>query len=174
MKQNKVVTATTNGISINYIDKRKNFFIKYGKENDTLLEKHISNNFKNYQETVNLNPKQIRVYRLAIYGIEILSEKELKMLTVMEKSKLIENQKQTQIVLNRWKQQITDIQINNLLSKLFPNSKIVQELNLNNNDYYADTLVNYSTFKDLQISHKMIIDKLIETEKLPLNFYKIS
>ena len=92
----------------------------------------------------------------------------------MEKSKLIENQKQTQIVLNRWKQQITDIQINNLLSKLFPNSKIVQELNLNNNDYYVDALVNYSTFKDLQISHKMIIDKLIETEKLPLNFYKIS
>jgi hypothetical protein len=96
------------------------------------------------------------------------------MLSAIEKARLIENQKQTQIVLNRWKQQITDIQINRTLSKLFPNSKIVHELNLNNNDYYSDTLINYSTFKQLQISNKMILDKLIETEKLPLNFYSIS
>lgn len=173
MKQNKVVTATTNGVSITYLDTRKNFFIKYDKENETLLEKQTSNNFKNYQETVNLNPKQIKIYRLAVYGIEVLKEKELKMLSKMEKVKIIENQKETQLVLNRWKQQITDIQINKLLSKLFPNSKFVHDLNLNNNDYYSDTLINYSTFKQLQISHKMIIDKLIETERLPLNFYNI-
>ena len=91
----------------------------------------------------------------------------------MEKVKIIENQKETQLVLNRWKQQITDIQINKLLSKLFPNSKFVHDLNLNNSDYYVDTMINYSTFKQLQISHKMIIDKLIETERLPLNFYNI-
>lgn len=173
MKQNKVVTATTNGVSITYLDTRKNFFIKYDKGNETLLEKQTSNNFKNYQETVNLNPKQIKVYRLAVYGIEVLKENELKMLSETEKVKIIENQKETQLVLNRWKQQITDIQINKLLSKLFPNSKFVHDLNLNNNDYYSDTLINYSTFKQLQISHKMIIDKLIETERLPLNFYNI-
>ena len=173
MKQNKVVTATTNGVSITYLDTRKNFFIKYDKENETLLEKQTSNNFKNYQETVNLNPKQIKIYRLAVYGIEVLKEKELKMLSKMEKVKIIENQKETQLVLNRWKQQITDIQINKLLSKLFPNSKFVHDLNLNNSDYYVDTMINYSTFKQLQISHKMIIDKLIETERLPLNFYNI-
>jgi hypothetical protein len=174
MKQNKVVTATTNGINIHYGDARKNFFIRYNKENETPLEKQTNGNFKNYQENVNLNPKQIRIYRLAVYGIEILTEKEVKMLSAIEKARLIENQKQTQIVLNRWKQQITDIQINRTLSKLFPNSKIVHELNLNNNDYYSDTLINYSTFKQLQISNKMILDKLIETEKLPLNFYSIS
>ena len=91
----------------------------------------------------------------------------------MEKAKLIQDQKETQLVLNRWKQQITDMQINKMLSGLFPNSKFVHDLNLNNNDYYSDTLINYSTFKQLQISNKMIIDKLIETERLPLNFYNI-
>lgn len=173
MKQNKVVTATTNGISITYIDTRKNYFIKYNKENETSLEKQTSDNFKNYQESVNLNPKQIKIYRLAVYGIEILKENELKMLSQMEKAKLIQDQKETQLVLNRWKQQITDMQINKMLSGLFPNSKFVHDLNLNNNDYYSDTLINYSTFKQLQISNKMIIDKLIATERLPLNFYNI-
>jgi archaellin len=173
MKQNKVVTATTNGISITYIDTRKNYFIKYNKENETSLEKQTSGNFKNYQESVNLNPKQIKIYRLAVYGIEVLKENELKMLSQMEKAKLIQDQKETQLVLNRWKQQITDMQINKMLSGLFPNSKFVHDLNLNNNDYYSDTLINYSTFKQLQISNKMIIDKLIATERLPLNFYNI-
>lgn len=166
MNTNKVVNATKTGISVNYTDTNKHFFIYY----DKIEEKKV---FKNYQDVVNLNPKQIKIYRLAIYGVEALSEQEYKLLTKIEVKRIISKQKHTQKLINRWKQQIVQIKVNSLLSKLFPKSSIISEL-ISDNDYYSDTLINNHSFKELGITKKTLIDKLIELKCLPINFYNIA
>ena len=75
--------------------------------------------FKNYQDVVNLNPKQIKIYRLAIYGVEALSEQEYKLLNQFQKTVIINNHQNAQKLINRWKQEITQLKINGFLSKLF-------------------------------------------------------
>lgn len=170
MKNNKVVVATSNGLSVYYTDTKKYFFIKYEEISET-IEK--SNSFKNYQDdVVKLNPKQIKMYRLALYGIEALSEKEQSCLTALERINIKHKQNTTQKLINRWKQHITQLKVNNLLTKLFPNSKLVNDM-CNNNDYYCDQLINQSSFKDLGISHKNLIDKMIEMSCLPSTFYTL-
>ena len=170
MKGNKVVSATLKGLSVYYTDTKKYFFVEYGE-----IPEQIERNktFKNYQDDmIKLNPKQVKIYRLALYGIEALSEKEQSHLTALEKINIKYKQKLTQKIINRWKQQITHIKVNNLLSKLFPNSKLVSDI-CNDNDSYSDDLINHMSFKDLGINHKNLIDKMIESNCLPTTFYTI-
>ena len=167
MKNNKVVTATLKGISVQYTDTKKHFFIDYEK-NETIER---NKTFKNYQDdVVKLNPQQIKLYRLALYGIEALSEKEQCCLTALEKINIKHKQKTTQKLINRWKQNITQLKVNNLLINLFPNSKLINNI-CNDNDYYCDQLINPLSFKDLKISHRKLIDKMIELNCLPSTFY---
>jgi hypothetical protein len=172
MQTNKVVTAIPNGICVNYTDTKKHFFIHYEKkEMSNQIEKNFSS--KNYQdEAVNLNPTQIKMYRLALYGVEALSDKELKNISYREKLNIRHKHEITQKLINRWKQQITQLKVNGLLSKLFPNSKLISDIS-SNSDYYCDGLLNYSSFKDLGISHQNVINKMIELTCLPNNFYQL-
>jgi hypothetical protein len=127
---------------------------------------------RNYDEKVKLNPKQIKLYRQAIYGIDALSEKEKNILTFSDKLKIEKNQKITQTKINRWKQNLTNSKIDNLLSSLFPNSKLVLEMKMSN-DYYCDYHTNNLSFKSLDINVNNLINKLIEFKSLPDNFYSI-
>jgi hypothetical protein len=169
MKTNRVVTATIKGLSVNYTDTRKHFFIQY-EESPTLIERNKT--FKNYQDYVNLNPKQIKLYRIAMYGVEALSDKEREILSFREKLNIKHKHSNTQKFINRWKQQLTHKKINSLLASLFPNSKMVADM-CEDDNYYDDTLINYATFKELHVNNRHIINKLIECECLPQNFYTL-
>ena len=172
MKTNKVITAAQGGICINYTDTNKHFFINYEQEQlSNQIEKNYSH--KNYQDVnVNLNPHQIKMYRLALYGIETLSEKEVIHLSPIDKLNIKHKQEVTQKMINRWKQQLTQSKINSFLSKLFPNSKFIEKM-VEDSDYYCDGLINYLSFKELGITHKNILDKMIEFKSLPDNFYQL-
>lgn len=169
MKSYKVATATTKGIIINYTDTKKSYFINYDELSHRV---EINTKSRNYDEKVKLNPKQVRLYRLAIYGLDALSDQEKQLLTFSEKLKIEKNQKITQLKINRWKQKLTNSRINNLLSSLFPNSKLVLEMKMFE-DYYCDYHTNNLSFKSLGINFKNLINKLIEFKSLPDNFYTI-
>lgn len=170
MKSNKVVTATLKGLSVYYTDSKKYFFVEYG-EMPQIIERNKT--FKNYQDNVvNLNPLQVKLYRRALYGIEALSEKELSTISTLDKLNIKHKQKITQRIINRWKQQITHLKVNSLLTKLFPNSTLVNDI-VCDNDSYADDLINHMSFKDLGISHKTLIDKMIQSNCLPSTFYTL-
>lgn len=169
MKNNKVVTATLKGISVQYTDTKKHFFIEY----EEMLPIERKTSFKNYQDDViKLNPKQVKMYRLALYGVEALTEKEYCKLSALDKINIKYNQKITQKLINRWKQQLVNFKINNLLLNLFPKSKLVKEMSKDNN-YYCDELINTLSFKDLNITHKLLINKMIDLKCLPLSFYTV-
>ena len=101
MKNYKVATATTKGIIINYTDTKKSYYINYDEMSQNV---EMNTKTRNYDEKVKLNPKQIKLYRQAIYGIDALSEKEKNILTFSDKLKIEKNQKITQTKINRWKQ----------------------------------------------------------------------
>jgi len=168
MNTNKIANATKFGICLQYVDEKKHSFIKYEeKEKKQETKKiNVSNN------EFNLNPKQIKMYRVSMYGLEAFQETEIKKMSAIDKINIKYKQQHTQKIINRYKQHVTQVKINNLLCKLFPNSKIILEMSANN-DYHCDSLINYSTFKDLNISHSQIIDIMISNKCLPSDFYTI-
>lgn len=167
MNINKVANATESGICLQYVDKKKHSFIKYERieKKQEIKRNYVSSEF-------NLNPKQIRLYRISMYGLEAFKETELSKLSALEKINIKYKQEYTQKIINRYKQHITQVKINNLLSKLFPNSKLILEMTASD-DYHCDGLINYSTFKDLNITHEQIINVMISNKCLPLDFYNI-
>lgn len=169
MKNNKVVSATIKGISVNYTDTKKHYFINYEKISNNVKKNIIT---KNYDDIPKLNVKQLKLYRIAIYGVEALSEAEKSTISFKEKFNIEKNKIKTQKNINRWKQEISCKIVDNILSKLFPNSKLVLEIGMHC-EYYSDDYINKFSFKELGINRKSIIDKLIEFQSLPENFYSI-
>lgn len=169
MKDYKVATATTKGIIINYTDTKKSYYINYDE-----ISQGVERNTKSrsYDDKLKLNPKQVRLYRLAIYGLDALSDEERQHLTFSKKLKIEKNQKITQLRINRWKQKLTNVKVDDLLSSLFPNSKLVLGMKMSE-DYYCDFHTNNLSFKSLGINFKSLINKLIEFKSLPDNFYTI-
>jgi hypothetical protein len=168
MNTNKIANATASGICLQYVDKKKHSFIKY----ERIEKKQETKKTKTSNDGFNLNPKQVKMYRVSMYGLEAFKESEINNMSVIDKINIKYRQEHTQKIINRYKQHVTQLKINNLLSKLFPNSKIILEMSANN-DYYCDGLINYSTFKDLDISHSHIIDIMISNKCLPSDFYTI-
>lgn len=169
MKSNKVVTANNKGIAINYTDTKKHYFIEY----DKIYSEVENKRFVKYQDVaVNLNPTQVKMYRLALYGVEALSQQEVDKLSFKDKLQIENKKKSNQLKINRWKQYLTHAKVNSLLIKLFPHSALIQSI-VADSDYHCDDLVNKASFKELGINHKSLIDKMIELECLPLNFYAI-
>ena len=171
MKENKVVNATTKGISIHYVDSKKHYFVNYEKftPSDSIERNTIS---RNYDEVLRLNPKQLKLYRVAIYGVEALSDVEKSHLDFKKKFEIEKNKRMNKININKWKQSISCNTVDNILSRLFPNSALVLEITSINNDYMED-FSSHISFKSLGVSFKNMIDKMIEFKALPQDFYAL-
>jgi len=167
---NKVITASHKGIYVKQNNVTDLKFINYEK-NDVIEKKVINNKFID-NKGFNLNLKQVKLYRLAVYGLKALTEEELNNISYQDLKKIELLQKKSQVYLNRLKQQKTNIFVDNFLKSLFPNSKIINEFS---NDSLAtdDSIINNFDFKDLKISRADIINKLIEHNCLPKNFYNL-
>lgn len=126
---------------------------------------------KNQKRVYHLNDLQKNIYRRVVYGIKTVPENHLKNLTFEQVRKMKQDYINAQEVLNTLKQDICTRKTNLVFEKLFPRSKFVQELvTIESND---PTYFNSMSFKDLGITKEMIIDKLIEAEVLPENFYEL-
>ena len=111
------------------------------------------------------------LYKRALYGLDALEQKELTTMCGKKKQRIINVYKRAQVVLNKFKQELT-IQYTNLLFKtLFPNSPITDALlaNTETDEKFKNTL----TFKDLGIEKKDIISIFISEGILPKNFLSL-
>ena len=111
------------------------------------------------------------LYKRALYGLDSLSIEELNSMCSKKKSRIVNVYNRAQLVVNKYKHQITKQLTDKLLSSLFPNSSLISELcnyeDIDNN--YKNTL----TFKDLSIEKDLIVDLFITEGILPKNFLSL-
>jgi len=122
-------------------------------------------------ETDGYSQYQTYLYKRALYGLDALSQQELATMCSKKKQRIINVYKRAQVVLNKFKQELS-IQYTNLLFKtLFPNSPITDALlaNTETDEKFKNTL----TFKDLGIEKKDIITIFIAEGILPKNFLSL-
>lgn len=115
-----------------------------------------------------LSPGQYRMFKHVMVGLDMYTPQELYAMNSSKKAKIFKKHKQAQVMLNLWKQELTNAFTTRLLSSLFPKSTLIAELNADNSTStkYTNTLA----FKDLGISKTDIINKLIQENFLPANF----
>lgn len=142
----------------------------------------LKQNIKDYQlnagktymqyETDRYSQYQNYLYKRALYGLDALSQNELATMCSKKKQRIINVYRKSQVVLNKFKQQVT-IQYSNFIFKtLFPNSPITDFL-LSETET-DDKLKNTLTFKDLNISKDQIISIFIAEGVLPKNFMSLT
>lgn len=130
-----------------------------------------SYNGKNYNmmRHKELSDYQNFLYNRALYGMKIYSQEEQETMFKQKRKRITKVHKRTQIVLNVWKQQLTNKYISSFFEKCFSRSSFTSYLA----DTIADTdpmYINKLSFKQLNISTQDIINKLIEENLLPLDF----
>jgi hypothetical protein len=131
-----------------------------------------TNRFLNY-EIDEFNNFQNKLYKEALFGLSNYSQDEIKKLNYQEQNRITKIHRKTQTVLNLWKQELCNNIVNSMLKCLFPKSKVTKELVEDFGNIVDPSFKNFLTFKQLGISKKQIVDKLILKEVLPLNFYKL-
>jgi hypothetical protein len=156
----KTITATKNGISINYeIRSKKSSFIKYDEANQQQQSTRSENFFE-------MNVIQRNMYRRLFYGMEAFSAEEVKTMSKIDISKISRDHSKATKIVNQLKYQKYFGDYNKLLSVLFPHVKL---------DFYKDGQdVSLPSLKELKITTVDIIDKWVEEKLLPSNFYNLN
>jgi hypothetical protein len=152
------------------------FMIKMYKKMEKLKQ-----DVKNYQlsvgkmymqyETDGYSQYQNYLYKRALYGLDALTQQELATMCSKKKQRIVNVYKRAQIVLNKFKQQVT-IQYSNFIFKtLFPKSPLTELLiaDTETDDKFKNTL----TFKDLGIQKEQIITIFMAEGILPKNFLSL-
>ena len=111
------------------------------------------------------------LYHRALYGLKIYGEAELKAMSKQKKSRIFKVHKRAQQVINLMKNEVVTARTNKLFETLFPKSNLTQEL-LAETEPCLD-VINTSSFKELNISKKDIIERFIKERVLPSNFYQL-
>lgn len=142
----------------------------------------LKQNIKDYQlnagkkymqyETDRYSQYQNYLYKRALYGLDALSQNELATMCSKKRQRIINVYRRSQVVLNKFKQQVT-IQYSNFIFKtLFPNAPITDFLL--SDTQTDDKVKNTLTFKDLNISKDQIISIFIAEGVLPKNFMSLT
>ena len=111
------------------------------------------------------------LYKRALYGLDALTQQELATMCSKKKQRIINVYKRAQVILNKFKQQVTIQYTNFIFKTLFPKSPVTDFL-------LADTEIdekfkNTLTFKELGISKDQIITIFITEGILPKNFLSL-
>ena len=111
------------------------------------------------------------LYKRALYGLDALTQQELTTICSKKKQRIINVYKRAQVILNKFKQQVTIQYTNFIFKTLFPKSPVTDFL-------LADTEIdekfkNTLTFKELGISKDQIITIFITEGILPKNFLSL-
>jgi hypothetical protein len=156
----KTITATKNGISINYeVRGKKSSFIRYDEANQQQQSTRSENFFE-------MNVIQRNMYRRLFYGMEAFSAEEVKTMSKIDISKVTRDHSKATKIVNQLKYQKYFGDYNKLLSVLFPHVKL---------DFYKDGQdVSLPSLKELKITTVDIIDKWVEEKLLPENFYNLN
>lgn len=129
-------------------------------------------NGKKYGLDSQLNNYQIFLYNRVLFGLSVYSQEEIKEMHWEKRKRIIKVHKRAKELLNVWKQQIVNSWSTAFFQAIFPKTEFTE--------YFvktaADTDKDYSpkiSFKELSITKKQIIEKLIQEGILPANFYQL-
>jgi hypothetical protein len=166
MNPNKCISANSKGITINFGDVNKHRFVYY--ENS----QRIQNDTK-YQEfeKPEFNKIQKELYAQAVYGVKVIPNQVLMQMHHNEIRKIQDNHNRAKNVINLYKQEVSNKQLDALLLKLIPKSPIVKQMvSVKGTDSSVSVTV---TLKDLKITPKMVAERLVKFGILPENFFNL-
>lgn len=135
----------------------RNYMLEPGKYQ--VFEQDKYNTYQNY------------LYKRALYGLDSLSVDELNTMCSKKRSRIINVYNRTQVVVNKYKHQVTKQLTDKLLTSLFPNSALISELC--NYDDVDNNYKNTLTFKDLCIQKDALVELFITEGILPKNFLSL-
>ncbi len=140
------------------------------KQNVTDYQLSAGKTYMQYEQD-QYSQYQNYLYKRVLYGIDVLTEKELATMCSKKKQRIINVYKRAQVVLNKFKQELTIKYTNLLFKTLFPKSPITDILlsETETDEKFKNTL----TFKDLNISKDDIITIFIAEGILPKNFLSL-
>ena len=119
------------------------------------------------------NAYQNFLYKRAMFGLGVYGKEELEKMRPEKKARIKKVHARCQHVINIWKQQICNELTNKLLSKMFPKRELAQLFFVKHKDATDPGFMNTLNFKDLGISKKQVVDKLILEGVLPKDFYSL-
>ena len=131
---------------------------------------HAGKTYMQYEQD-RYSSYQNYLYKRALYGLDALTQQELATMCSKKKQRIINVYKRAQVILNKFKQQVTIQYTNFIFKTLFPKSPITDVLLADNetDDKFKNTL----TFKELGISKDQIITIFIAEGILPKNFLSL-
>lgn len=135
----------------------RNYMLEPGKYQ--VFEQDKYNTYQNY------------LYKRALYGLDSLSVEELNTMCSKKRSRILNVYNRGQLVVNKYKHQITKQLTDKLLTSLFPNSLLISELC--NYDDVDNNYKNTLTFKDLCIQKDALVELFITEGILPKNFLSL-
>ena len=171
----KSISANSRGIIISYGDANKHQYMTY--ETPAHVKKIQLEGTVKYQrieEDVKLTPKQKDLYSKVVYGFKAYTKEEIAAMSERKKMNVTVTYTKAQRILRNWKQDITFSFIDKLLVALFPKSPIVSQMCSTEGHLEDYSKEDEISFKDLGINQQKIIDKLLEFELLPKNFYELT
>jgi len=137
---------------------------------------------KSYQQNVALfqqyevdefNPVQNLMYKKLTVGLKAYTPNQLNQLSKYQKSRIIAKHNRAQSVLNTWKQSIVSNLVDDFFMKLFYRSKLIKDMVSYTKDYNTNFITCPQSFRELGIEKKDVVNKLMEANLLPHNFYSI-
>jgi len=172
MNPNKTISANSKGITITFGDVNKHKFVYYNN-NDVVknIQVHGKNMYQNIEE-FGFNKIQQKLYAETVYGLKAIPNEVLMEMRVEAIRKIQARHARAKEVINNYKQEVSNNNIDTLLAKLFPKSPIVKEM-IKVKGVESD-IKCFISLKDLKISPKMLAERLIKFKVLPENFFKLA
>ena len=140
------------------------------KQNIRDYQMHVGRNYMQYEQD-KYSTYQNYLYKRALYGLDALTEKELASTCSKKKQRIVNVYRRSQIVLNRFKQEVSIRKTNYIFEKFFPKSELTQIIIASNET--DDSFKNTLTFKDLNITKDDIITIFMVEGILPKNFLSL-
>lgn len=174
----KTISANSHGIIISYGDAKKHQYVGY-ENNSSHIKKIQQTGTAKYQKleedpSKTFNIKQKALYSEAMYGFKAFTAEEMQNMSEKKKLSVTITYTKAQRILNRWKQSMLFEGIDSMLNAIFPKSPVIKQFT--DVKGYNDDVPKREeiSFKDLGISQKSVIDKLMEYNILPENFYSLT
>jgi hypothetical protein len=147
-----------------YKGKLPNYQQQGSKQNKKKYTQYEQHKFTAYQNIL---------YKRALYGLAMYSQKEQKSLHWKERGKIKRINRKAQQSVNLFKQERVNIMCDNLYKAAFPNSKLAKDVFSLEKSTTNPKFINKLDLKFLRISKEDIIKRFVKEGVLPKNFYEL-
>jgi hypothetical protein len=171
MNPNKSINSNSRGILISY-DDQKRHFLNYEPKREVVKSTQINGNARYQQKLFEFNRAQLKLYNEAVYGFKAYSNEVVMEMRPHHIKRIQSIHGKAKEVINEYKLEIANAEIDSFLSKLFPKSKIAKAIV---DVKGVDTSVKIPlSLKDLKITSESLAKRLVQYKVLPENFFNLA